>query len=387
MYGNFLLADDLSGALEAGAAFVRWGGKAILPLSPISLSAVPKSFSDDALWVVNLQTRNVDEATLRERWNRWQTVLPHILPYYVKIDSTLRGAVGHLLTCLLETYPTVPVVVAPANPRVGRTVRHGVLYVHGVPLHQTSYANDPDYPIYRSAIVSRLQVGDTSLPKSVVIADAETEEDLQLLAHQILHEFAACIPVGSGGLVSAIAEQTANACSNTVVASEPHYQNSVRLYLVGSANAVSRQQAEILHQKRKVPQIGWEQANALEKVLSALREKRTAILTSSETVNLLNPKVAQRLAELSKAVLHQDATPPVSHLFLTGGETAEAVLQTIGCSWLTIQGVEEQSGAVFAKGDSTEFPMFAVKPGGFGDSQALVRLDSRWAGEGAEVSI
>ena len=44
------------------------------------------------------------------------------------------------------------ILLATANPERGRIIRDGNYYVDGVPLHQTAFASDPEYPRATSAV-------------------------------------------------------------------------------------------------------------------------------------------------------------------------------------------------------------------------------------------
>jgi 4-hydroxythreonine-4-phosphate dehydrogenase len=142
-----VVADDLSGAVEVAAVL---GAKRI---------ALGHTDGD----VVDLDTRDLapDEAARRVRALDGRIT-------FKKIDSLLRGNVKAEIEAL-----SGEVIVAPALPVEGRTVRGGVLHVHGVP--------QPRPP--------------------VALLDAETDEDLDAIVagappHATL--------VGSAGLAAAL---------------------------------------------------------------------------------------------------------------------------------------------------------------------------------------
>ncbi len=138
-------------------------------------------------------------------------------PLYKKIDSTLRGPwideVDELL--LLTDYSQA--VVCPAFPAQGRTVRRGVLAVHGRPVQR---------------IVCPFEV-----------RDASTEEDLARLASEICSSI---LPVGSAGLARHIF-----ASLRAGTRQPPDVSRSGPwLVLIGSDHPVSRAQLRVLEEAR-----------------------------------------------------------------------------------------------------------------------------------------
>jgi uncharacterized protein YgbK (DUF1537 family) len=145
---DFFLADDLSGALDAAAAFHDIGRKVRVVLNADTWSLR----DDDDVVAVTTETRNaapVDAAAAVTRAiTRGQGQGARLV--YKKIDSTMRGPVAAELHALATALPDVRILFTPANPRVGRTVRDGVLHVHGVPVAETEFARDPVSPVRES---------------------------------------------------------------------------------------------------------------------------------------------------------------------------------------------------------------------------------------------
>jgi len=136
-----VLADDLTGALEVGAKL-----RAVVGF-------------DLPAQVIDTETRHVPppEAAARVRSLLAKAVRPRI---FKKTDSTLQGNIGAELAALSEAYPGETIHYIPAYPDMGRIVRQGHLYVHGVRVPNGSV---------------RAVVGD--LP-NIVIHDAETDDEV-----------------------------------------------------------------------------------------------------------------------------------------------------------------------------------------------------------------
>ena len=165
-----MLADDATGALEMGA---------LLAPSTVWLgAAAPRG-------VVDTESRHLGPHEAATRMREFLAGVALETRIFKKIDSTLRGPIAAELSAIHEALPDRRLIVCPAYPQLGRTVRDGKVLVHGVPVDQTDFARDPRWPVTRAAI-----------PWGEV-HDAETDEDLARLARLCDER---CIAVGSGGL-------------------------------------------------------------------------------------------------------------------------------------------------------------------------------------------
>ena len=166
---DFFLADDLSGALDAAAAFDHAGRRVRIVLVGEAWEVEP----DDDVIAVTTETRNAPPPlaaeTVRRAIEHGQAKGARLV--YKKIDSTLRGPVAAELGALADALPKARILFAPANPRVGRTVRDGVLLVRGTPVAETEFARDPMSPVRESAI--RRLLGNSASDR-VIVPDAET---------------------------------------------------------------------------------------------------------------------------------------------------------------------------------------------------------------------
>ena len=369
---DVLLADDLSGALDAAAAFRRAGREVVVALQAAPWPLVPTG----VLIAVNSETRNDPPA-------RAAAVIAEILAglqrrgdrlVYKKIDSTLRGPVAAEITALAEAFPGSRILFAPANPAVGRMVRGGVLCIHGVPVTETEYARDPVSPVCESDI-RRLLAGAGG--ERVVIPDVENPGHLSAAVGAVAAAGGPWIAVGSGALARPVAEQLGGA--GPTVARRAAWQDPPPgpvLLVGGSAHALNQLQAAELGRQRGVPvhTFRWsEPAIPLAATASDLRVKGGAALlveaTRGDSRQVLHALVAA-VAELAR---HVDGVK----LFATGGETAQALAGALGITTLTL-GDEIEPGLSLARADSGRW--LAIKPGGFGTPSTWVRAWDRLRG-------
>src|SRR4051812_25271798 len=136
-----VLADDLTGALESGAAFAQRGieGQVALLKAPQIAKRV---------LVVDTETRHVAASEAASCVTEFAGGAKARL-IYKKTDSTLRGNIRAELDALSVRGP---VLYVPAYPQLGRTLRHGCLHVHDVPVEQTAFALDPIHPVLHGNI-------------------------------------------------------------------------------------------------------------------------------------------------------------------------------------------------------------------------------------------
>lgn len=221
------LADDLTGALEAGARFAgslvalqAWAGRCKGPL------------------VIDTESRHVapDVAAFRllGAMDGWE---PDVL--YKKTDSTLRGNIGAECKALLAAYPDAVLHYVPAYPALGRSVVRGILQVDGVAVHQTSFARDPLNPVVESRIAKVLAAQGCDLER-VLIYDGETDQDVESAARKALGSGTLPLvagPAAVGGMVARLMALTPP---------DPAFWPEVRDCVVinGSAHPASAAQVE-----------------------------------------------------------------------------------------------------------------------------------------------
>jgi uncharacterized protein YgbK (DUF1537 family) len=218
---------------------------------------------------------------------------------FKKIDSTLRGPIGAELAALSTAFGNARVTVAPAYPALGRIVRHGRLYIDGVPLHQTPLAADARWPISDSDIRSVLP----SEASWVSIRDAETDADLNAIAEDSL----GTILAGSGGLARAWVRSLPEGSG----ADLPALRRPQRVLLIcGSHHPVSLDQARLA-----------EAAG----IFSVIAPRRLA-----------DPELVSRIvATQSLDAIHR--IQPDTLIFF-GGETAARILWALGIEELHPRG-------------------------------------------------
>lgn len=230
-----VLADDLTGALEAGA---------LLEGSVVAVQRDPAA----AASVIDTESRHLDPEEARRRAAAWIEQIPAEL-IYKKTDSTLRGNIGAELSAL----PPGNIHYAPAYPRLGRTVRRGRLYVDGTPVEESAFALDPLDPVRDGRIREVLAWQGAPLER-IRIHEGGCDQDLESAADAVLAEPAPKLAAGPAGLLAVLARRTGMARRP-----QPLPPVSECLVINGSAHPASRAQIEAA-QAAGVFVRGWREA-------------------------------------------------------------------------------------------------------------------------------
>jgi uncharacterized protein YgbK (DUF1537 family) len=325
--------------------------------------------------------------------------LPSNLNYiYKKIDSTLRGQPASELMAMMEALGVKTALVAPAFPSQGRTTVGGRQRVDGVPVEETSFGR----AVHRSDLLAlfgeeagnrRVQLVELSAVRrgaaavsealnapepKVVVADAETDEDLAILARgaMIARVKLFC---GTAGLARALVKVLPLAPS-APTPKPPTFPAGPVLVVAGSRNPRTIRQVESAQSRDAMvvtPDnafLGGDMA-ALEETLrrigQALASGRNVILTTKGTDDspLGSRPVAARLASVACEMAIRRM---VGGLVVTGGDVAAEVCTALGASALWLRG-ELQPGipwGVLSDGVATGLRV-VTKAGGFGGDDAL----------------
>jgi uncharacterized protein YgbK (DUF1537 family) len=344
------VADDLTGALEVGAKFAAFGFAA----------EVCTGWSGSAeVCVLDTETRHLAGdaalARLRQIYSAARARGDSLI--YTKTDSTLRGNLVESVEAVRRVYPESPLMYAPAYPKMGRTVRQGVLYVNGVPVSKTAFGRDALNPVRESHIPTLLgrhcetvEAGQTPQdPKpALYLWDGETDEHVRAAA-----AFLGSLPLPHLAVgPAAFAEQIA-ACRG-----QPR---PLRLPRVGSALLVNGS----LHERsaRQVEQAkssGW--ADESWQILPALDRQRGC-----------EEAVARWHGEQVRQALERRE---FGALIVFGGDTAFGILTALGQPALRPLGeVAPGTPVSLLRVPALDREIvFVTKAGGFGDDDILERI-------------
>ena len=369
-----VLADDPTGALEAGALYASCGISSAVTIS----ESPPATVAAEAV-VVDMEARHADS----ERASSIVATLiadarsSGISSIYLKVDSTLRGSIPAQITGALAGWPGRSVVFAPAYPRMGRTVRADLLYVNSRLLTDTAFACDPMDPARTSSVSEKLRTGGCGpvihvsdarklrdvlavAGSSVFILDTETAEQMRQIARVVVDAGWPCICAGSAGFLAEL------------IAAGSEVYSKTGLIVNGSLNSTSLKQCEIAGSDVQVFTVDCDDGEQTfsSRVVDTIRAEGWAVLSTS--VHGSNPGcVLERLANITAAVV-RDAQ--CESLTIFGGDTAAKILSTLGVH--VIHPIRELLPGIPVSRISVQGrPLKLVtKAGGFGESDVIRRL-------------
>jgi uncharacterized protein YgbK (DUF1537 family) len=391
-----IVADDLTGAADTSACFAQAGLSTVIHLSGMT---VPNA---DVL-AVSTESRDLDKtaaaAAVRLALSRIVDGQRDAAPrwIYKKMDSALRGHPRDELLAAMEAIGATRALVAPAFPAEGRTTVGGRQHIDGVPL-ELSQIRGPDTtsdlvalfetdhgPPVRLLDLATLRGNPDAVRRllhdspGILVADAETEDDLVRLAEAV-DGVRLRLYCGTAGL----ARQLARSLPLTPTA-HPHLQAVRRegpiLIVAGSRHEATARQIEMLRVSgvpivRPVqsliddPEMGVE--GTVVEVATHLAAGRSMVLTTLGLAPCARGGhvVAARLAQIVAA---SEVRCQVGGLVLTGGDVAAAVTTALGTTDLWLRG-EILSGIPWGRleGGSLHGSPVATKAGSFGDDHALL---------------
>lgn len=326
-----LIADDLTGALDTAAVFAGRGLATEVALSPDDFPAVLASGA--AVVAVSTRSREGSAAAAAQAVAQVVAALPAELAVFKKVDSRLKGHVA------AELAPLAPerLLVAPALPEFGRLTRDGMLGGFGVAA-----------PIAIAPLLGELAARAT-------IPDVASDADLDAA----LAQAGDALPVGARGLAGALARRMTGRATATLL----RPRGARVLAVIGSRDAIT------------LPQIEEVRAQSLARWLPApggilLEAAAQAPRLLVQAVPGPHPRAGAEVAAALAASVHPRLTGGRDALILSGGATAEAVLDAMGITRLRLLGECLPGLPVARAGDL----VIITKSGGFGARQTLAEV-------------
>ena len=312
-----IVADDLTGALDAAAPFAARGLATVVARHPGAVAGLPAGAE-----VVAVSTASREGSVGAALSAVAEVVAAGLRPAQVfkKVDSRLKGHVGAETAALARAFGYETALACPAVPQLGRTVEGGAVVGAGV-----------DRPIPVAAAFDghglKVAVRDAPTQDALAAIAAETGDTDELM-------------IGAAGLALALAESMTGTAART-----PAYDAPL-LFAIGSRDPVTTAQVA-----RLLARLGDTGAPA-----SLMRQPADGGTGPRESGARFAADVAAAIA----------ATAPAT-LLACGGETANAILAALRIDTLTVSG-EALPGVPLAQAGA--FTLL-TKSGGFGGPDLL----------------
>ncbi|MCE8004901.1 MULTISPECIES: four-carbon acid sugar kinase family protein [Billgrantia] len=380
-----IVADDLTGALDAAAPFAARGAQTRVVVALERLASCLEAWAENGPQVVavNTESRHLPSHEAAERVVQATRLLARLSPevWFKKIDSTLRGqVVAESLAMLRVTGRQL--WVAPAVPAQQRVVRDAEVWVEGRPLKATPYGADARSPSLKGPLdtafgaagvtLARRRAGaGFALPEVHCVVDASSQQDLATLYDDVARRPERWLLVGAAGLASEVARRS----FGLMHGSAPWLSHVAhRLYAVGSRSPRALEQCRRL--REGVPDLDCEAA--LSPRLPRVSAHRL-LVPGDEGSGVLDPAdVALAMGERIAAIVAEWPRASSQLLFLTGGDTAMAALSCLGARFIEVV-AEWRPGVALGYLDGEPQHKVMTKAGGFGDAELLLQLHAEVA--------
>ena len=348
-----------------------------------------------AVLAVSTSTRHLAPAAARavvaEAGRRLRGWSPRIV--FKKIDSTLRGPVPDEVAAAMQVFERSAALVCPAFPAAGRVVREGEVFVYGTPLPETEYVRDLRTPapveslealFRRIGPVRRMRPDEAprSRPlEGTIIADAETEAHVAVLAALAAEQAGEVLAVGSDGLAAGLASLLGGERRAVRLADA---EGGVVLFAIGSrTGTTARQVARLLQAHPDTPVVDAPRGELHPpEVLRAAASSRAVVARVPSSPPGDPAAIARTFGAAVREVLDGLGPERLAALAVTGGDTVEAILDALGIAELEVLG-EFRPGVPVSRAGA-ERPGFTLvsKAGGFGSPDLFAELAAETARPG-----
>lgn len=371
-----IIADDLTGAAELGGIGLRYHFN-------VEFNTEVNMQSRADLLVIDMDSRSQSQQLAEKAVEKVCSKLDVLKPRFVykKIDSVLRGHVLKEISVQMKMSGKRRALIVPANPELNRTIVNGTYYFKGLPVHLSSFARDPEFPVTSSLIADMLRAGIEEvhvlkhyepMPQTgFIIGEVQTKSDLEAWAKRLDDD---TLAAGGSGFFEAILNKF---CYPTISQSAPKPQlQQPTLYVCGTTFQKTRDR--IKREKEKGGPVSYLPADLLKEnqptgqaLQRWTREIRSLLLNHQQAIVAIDPETAAGVSALdlreymATAVAQVLKQTQVGELLLEGGSTAAAVLRKAGITkFVPVQ--QLAPGVIRMSTKDTQNQLFlTLKPGSY----------------------
>ncbi|PKG23721.1 four-carbon acid sugar kinase family protein [Niallia nealsonii] len=421
-----VISDDLTGASDCGAQLIKYGLKVA-----VSVENNEKKFIGEETVIFNTDSRSLSKEDAYKKVHHLSSLLVDgdFDVIYKKIDSTMRGNIGAEMNALYDALLPDFIIIAPGYPQNDRKVLEGMHYLNGRLLHETEVAKDPKTPVEESNISlliekqSNKNVGhinrDILLHGTNVICetlrkykrqgikyitvDSVEEQDFDLLVEALHLLEDKIIWCGSSGLISHIPKMFGLQVEAYHHVLLPQHKFPA-LFVVGSVSKIGRKQLSHLLKDPMIEGIEFNSVNLFlgeknaedeirgvkNRAIAAVRKKKNVVLFSSDLVEEtqkigkskglaiveISNLISQTIGEIAVHIIKECK---VKRLFLTGGDTAQQVLEQLAIKYFHLID-EVEAGIPIGKLDDSDI-IAVTKAGNFGSEYTMINALNRLNGK------
>ncbi|GIW76567.1 MAG: hypothetical protein KatS3mg104_1630 [Phycisphaerae bacterium] len=354
-----ILADDLTGAAEIAGILRRFGQQpALIHHRHFIRTPLP-------VQVINTDSRLLQPQHARTRIRQVLSKPTCYGLFFKKIDSLYRGPIGPEIDATLEALSRNTAVVLAHNPSRNRCVDDGLYTVERVPLDQTSFRDDPEYPRWTAEVCQYVesrhpvrvrQPGQSVVDGAINILCASTSDEVQDWAGRINDSM---LSVGAADFLTHLLIQR----GYQPLVMPPAVFNLPRLIVAGSASAYARslpEKARLMN----IPAVSVtpDPQQAFRQILDLFKNHTRVLLYIGQKVKvdrLLAVRLQQDMSGCVRQILQH---LPVAHLCVDGGATAASVIEQM--KWKSLIVTEEIFPGVVTLQVNSDIRL-TIKPGSY----------------------
>ena len=355
-----VIADDITGAAEiAGIASEQGFPVQLLCAGGDAVGCDVVATSGVTVIATDTRSMSEDEAVAETRRIASSFLISHSsFLIFKKTDSALRGHVVAELKALMAATGYKRTVYLPANPSKGRIIRQGVYYikeVREVPIAETAFSYDPEFPATTSLLEERFPDARKS---GIVMPDAESEEDIRSVVAQ--YNDGKTLFAGAADLFYAVLQTHLRPLHDREGSEYPQDKKASMLILCGSTQSkpldlgipIAPMPREVYDGSNDIDL--WD-CQVYDTVHSLILTMPFTHRTGKEAATHLRMVMARKVKALVERHRPQS-------LIIEGGATAWATLQMLG--WQQFDGVRQIAPGVVQMRASCG-TLVTLKPGSY----------------------
>ena len=307
--------------------------------------------------VIATDTRSMSEPEAAAETRRIASAISHhTSPIFKKTDSALRGHVVAELTALMDVTGYQRAVYLPANPSKGRIIRKGIYYINEIPIHETAFNYDPEFPARTSSLRERFPDAEA---KGIIMPDAESEDDIRHIIRQ--YDDGKTIFAGAADLFSLIPPITPIGPIGPIGPIPPISPSPISpLILCGSTQSKPLNLGIPI---APMPREVYDGEQGADYWFQSLATPATSLILTIPHTHRTGKEVAVHLrtvmAEMAQRLVRKHRP---DHLIIEGGATAWATLQALG--WTDFRIVSQIAPGVVQM-SATNGTLVTLKPGSY----------------------
>jgi len=346
-----VIADDFTGAAEIGGISHLFG----LSVKVLSDQIRSENYREEVL-VIDTNTRRLSPEAAFQKISAILTGidLSFFDLIYKKVDSVIRGPIESEIMAILSATGFTKAVLMPANPSRGRTIRDGMYFIDNIPISNTDFIHDPEYPRTSDEVADlivdatkNLYVGEPGTADEIhkiIVPDVSSQEHFRSVIK--LFSDKKYLPAGGADFFRSLLQDRMKLSETKKYAYT--YTTGRRHFIIGSKSLQSNLTIQNLQKsgfsdfylpesalKNEGVFSGW-----LEQVFMSMQDKKNIFIARPDT-HISDPGSINRIIFLLAKTASEliSLSSPEDELIIEGGETASTIIRNLENPDLVIEEV------------------------------------------------